>query len=355
MRSNAQRTMARTLQGDVFFDDALYAAEVESSLPVRIVYLALHTVADREGRFTWDLKTMRFLVLDGESVVESAMLELQKAQRIIRYSVDGTDYGQIIDFTKHQHINPRERASVLPAFTEGELIFHDGSTRIGRRGVGKPSKDEFKPSASTSETQVEPGLNAINPAQENASSPTLFPVEAKPQKPVVKSNIVRVNGYRYEQVKNVGLLRFSEDLTENQSPVLVKNLDDVTPVVTVFQLTGNIPELGISQGRVSEYDEPYPHGNNIARVKKAQRWMSDNPQKRKTATGLSRFLNQWISTAQNNGEDLLITPGHEVMTRQGRGVFQRARPDDRAHEVGNGLEQLINGGQQQPIEMEINA
>lgn len=351
MNTDGNRSMARTLHGDVFFDDVLYEAETATGLPVRIVYLALHTVADREGRFRWNLKTMRFLCLDGESAVESCMLQLQKLERIIRYRVDGIEYGQILDFAKHQHINPRERASVIPPFTAGELVFHDGSSRLGRRSVGKPSKHQFKPDSEIPARPSHPPAPVVMGERLKQDDLNGFGQEDKPEDessvlvPNASLHPVMMNGYTYRQEKRVGLLRFGPaGAPDSDVPVLVRSIDDVSPVITTFSLTGPIQLLGISHDRVHDYDETYPHGDNEARVRKASRWMQDNPSRRKTAAGINRFLNAWINNAQNSGEDIVVLPGYKHQQLNSAGVFTRVRPDARAAEVGAGLKSMVSAG-----------
>jgi hypothetical protein len=46
---------------------------------------------------------------------EAALEALAARGFILRYSVAGVEYGQVADWHEHQHINGRERASVLPA------------------------------------------------------------------------------------------------------------------------------------------------------------------------------------------------------------------------------------------------
>ena len=43
----------RTIKPEFFRHEALYEAEHETGLPLRVAYAGLWTAADREGRFQW--------------------------------------------------------------------------------------------------------------------------------------------------------------------------------------------------------------------------------------------------------------------------------------------------------------
>lgn len=48
-------------------------------------------------------------------------------------------------------------------------------------------------------------------------------------------------------------------------------------------------------GKTTEWQETYPHLDVAALILKARQWCRDNPTKRKTAGGMLRFLNGWLS------------------------------------------------------------
>lgn len=53
--------------------------------------------------------------------------------------------------------------------------------------------------------------------------------------------------------------------------------------------------------KVEEYEKSYPGFDVRSALGKARQWCVDNPQKRKTARGMHRFLNGWLGRNNGNG------------------------------------------------------
>jgi len=54
----------------------------------------------------------------------------------------------------------------------------------------------------------------------------------------------------------------------------------------------------LPQAKLDEYRQTYPTLDVEAELRKAGQWLKDNPQRRKTARGMPRFLGQWLSRAK---------------------------------------------------------
>jgi hypothetical protein len=105
----------RTIKPEFFRHEELYEAEKESGLPLRVAFAGLFTVADREGRFKWKPKHLKFDVLPWDDLdFENVLINLVDYGFVVKYSVEGKDYGYIPGFTAHQVINNKESKSVLP-------------------------------------------------------------------------------------------------------------------------------------------------------------------------------------------------------------------------------------------------
>lgn len=106
----------RTIKPEFFRHEGLFDAERKSGLPLRVAFAGLWTVADREGRFRWRPRQLKLDVLPFDDADFDQVLEaLVAAGFVERYTVAGEDYGYIPSWHKHQVINNRESASVLPA------------------------------------------------------------------------------------------------------------------------------------------------------------------------------------------------------------------------------------------------
>ena len=109
----------------------------------RLLYIATWCEADREGRLQWKPRTfkLRYFPAD-ECNIDALCGELVDAGLVVLY---GDGLAHIPRFSDHQHINPREAPSALPA--------HDASARVsdaylrvsdaqgGREGKGKEGKE----------------------------------------------------------------------------------------------------------------------------------------------------------------------------------------------------------------------
>lgn len=105
----------RTVKPEFFTHEALYDAEREAELPLRIAFIGLWCAADREGRFKWEARRLGVLILPYDSCDFSRVLDALTTRGFIqRYEVEGAAYGVIPSFSRHQFVNPREKKSEIP-------------------------------------------------------------------------------------------------------------------------------------------------------------------------------------------------------------------------------------------------
>ena len=106
----------RTVKPELFRHEGLYDLEAELGLPVRLAWIGLFTIADREGRFKWRPRAIKAEVLPYDEVDFSRVLDaLATRGFLVKYGNAGNEYGWIPTFTAHQIVNNRERASDSPA------------------------------------------------------------------------------------------------------------------------------------------------------------------------------------------------------------------------------------------------
>ena len=70
------------------------------------------------------------------------------------------------------------------------------------------------------------------------------------------------------------------------------------PVATLPLLDGSIHQ--ITKDDADKDAEAYPAVDVIQEYFKMGRWLDANPEKRKTKSGIKRFINSWLGRAQNN-------------------------------------------------------
>jgi hypothetical protein len=117
----------RTVKPELFRHEELYLLEQETKLPLRIAFVGLFTVADREGRFEWKPKNLKLDILPFDEIDFSHVLDALASRKfVVKYApfeVEGSPYkdyfgkilGVIPSFNRHQVINNKESASKLPA------------------------------------------------------------------------------------------------------------------------------------------------------------------------------------------------------------------------------------------------
>ena len=109
------RGRIRTVKPEVFSDETLWDLELETGLPLLRVFIGLWCYCDREGRFIWSPRALRGAIAPCWAGDMAAALEaLASKLYIVRYTVNGKDYGYVRTFKEHQAINKKEPPSILP-------------------------------------------------------------------------------------------------------------------------------------------------------------------------------------------------------------------------------------------------
>lgn len=103
---------ARNIKPSFFTNDTL--AEVD---PLgRLLFQGLWCLADREGRLEDRPKRIKAELLPYDNCdVDSLLGELNRLGFILRYSVNGNRFIQVVNFAKHQNPHVKEAASQIPA------------------------------------------------------------------------------------------------------------------------------------------------------------------------------------------------------------------------------------------------
>jgi hypothetical protein len=119
----------RTVKPELFRHEALFEAEQQSKLPLRLAYIGLFTACDREGRFKWKPRALKLDVLPYDQVDFSRVLDaLVTHGFIVKYVFEGDEFGCIPSWSQHQVINNRESISLLPSLDESTTCTCD--TRV---------------------------------------------------------------------------------------------------------------------------------------------------------------------------------------------------------------------------------
>ncbi len=156
----------RTIKPEFFTSEDIVAL----SPMARLLYIALWCEADREGRLQWKPKTMKLRYFPADQCDVIAMADELVAGGLVVLYEDG-ELAYIPSFSKHQHINPRESESQLPAPTEKAKkrrasTRDDASARVndaqGGRG-GKGKEGEGKEGVEKPASRTPPCPDGVDP------------------------------------------------------------------------------------------------------------------------------------------------------------------------------------------------
>lgn len=264
---------------------------------------------------------MQTLLIEDMSVIDSCVDALYRAGRLLKYRDNGETYGYIIGYGQHQSINCRELALDIPHPDESNivecnpLLLNDYEETI--RLVGEPVlfKAQRKSRKAKAPEVIE--VAEIKPIVVDVVKSTAG-AELKPQpevsedydplKPSVQSSLSLTVAKHNAYTKSPGGLTLRK-LADDEMLTVVINEGDLTPSIAVFELNGDIKQLGFSEQMARSFDVAYPGADNVQRIRRAAQWMLANPTRRKTSKGLMRFINTWISKANDSGSDLVTQSG----------------------------------------------
>lgn len=115
---------ARIVKPDFFVDDELAACGQNAM----ILFAGLWCHSDREGRLEDRPARLKIQILPYfDTDIDAELEKLERAGFIQRYTVDGNNYIQVINFSKHQRPHVNEQDSVIPAPTKVVPEHNQGS------------------------------------------------------------------------------------------------------------------------------------------------------------------------------------------------------------------------------------
>ena len=93
----------------------------------------------------------------------------------------------------------------------------------------------------------------------------------------------------------------NENVNVNANANVKKRLapDDASPCAGRF-LLNDATEYAVSENDVVTYQQLYPGIDVRQELRNIEAWCLSNPKNRKTRNGAKRFLNAWLSRAQNS-------------------------------------------------------
>lgn len=137
----------RSIKPEFFKHEALFEAEKESGLPLRVAFSGLWCASDREGRFKWRPRQLGTDILPYDLMDFSRVLDALRTRGfVVKYRVGDEWFGVIPSFLKHQIVNNRERDSEIPDPSEAQEVDASGTRepRDTHAGTGEGKGKEGK-------------------------------------------------------------------------------------------------------------------------------------------------------------------------------------------------------------------
>ncbi len=142
----------RTVKPELFRHEALYEAEQKTGLPLRLAYIGMFTACDREGRFKWKPRSLKLDVLPYDNIDFSRVLDaLVTHGFIVKYELDGDEFGCIPSWNQHQVVNNRESSSTIPSLEESNTCTREprvddalSTPLVQEQGEGKGKEGKRK-------------------------------------------------------------------------------------------------------------------------------------------------------------------------------------------------------------------
>lgn len=295
----------RTIKPEFFTSE-----DIVSLAPLtRLLYIALWCEADKEGRLAWKPLTFKLRYFPGDSCDIAAMCdELVKAKLVKLY---GDGLAWIPGFAKHQHVNPRESASDLPA--------PDGVKDSGPRKVGKTTREavferDGYACVRCGSTDA-PQIDHILP--QSCGGPHIIenlrtlcrscnagrPVSGK----ALDADLLR-DGYTVKNLQaKFGIDASIPDLHAQGGREGKGKERDISPEPfgpepdpSGFAIPLNDgSEWAIPLTTVQDWKQAFPAVDVDQELREMRAWANANPTKRKTSRGVSAFAFRWLAKAQD--------------------------------------------------------
>jgi len=148
----------RTVKPEFFTSEDI----VELPPLARLLYIAMWCEADKEGRLAWKPKTFKMRYLPADNCDVDAICDAIVTRGLVVLYGDGL--AVIPSFKDHQHINPREKDSCLPAPTAQDLTRRARVTVApvtGREEGRKEGKGREGNNSTSEQSPDTPGLPGV--------------------------------------------------------------------------------------------------------------------------------------------------------------------------------------------------
>ncbi len=123
-------------------------------------------------------------------------------------------------------------------------------------------------------------------------------------------NPIRIDSDRFGDKKKENKKKESKTISSEPNK---SASEPVASVITLPCVGKGHTEYPVTRQQVSEWSECFPGVDVLAQLRHMRAWLEANPNKRKTAKGVPRFIVSWLGRQQNSA---LATTAHPATNRQ---------------------------------------
>lgn len=270
----------RTIKPEFFTSEDIVAL----SPLARLLYIALWCEADRSGRMAWKPKTWKLRYLPADDCdMESLSRELIDAGLVRLY---GGGLAYIPTFATHQHVNPREAVSVLPAPDDACPTRAPRVTTRDLQSVDDLPGELRGADAGSGHIEV---LERWKPA-ETLEKPDACPTRA-PRVP-------------HAQVGREGKGTKDKACAEPPKKPAASAPPPADSLIE-YPTKGEGPSSWhLTRSQVDKWSIAFPGVDVLAEARMALAWLDAHPTRRKTARGMPAMLVRWLTQEQNKSRGL---------------------------------------------------
>lgn len=228
----------RTVKPEFFKHEELFEAELETGLPLRLAFIGLWTICDREGRFKWRPRQIKTDVLPYDDCDFSRVLDALLTRGFIwKYEWERVEYGFVPSFTTHQVINNREIASSLPD-PESCEIYSVENNNLHVTATRYPRVDDAS-GTSLCIAQGEGNGKEGKGREVEGDVPATVPVPGRRKSEPNPLNVATWNAYASAYHDRYGVEPVRNATVNGQIANFVKRIGENAPHVAAHYVTGN--------------------------------------------------------------------------------------------------------------------
>lgn len=246
----------------------LFQNELLAELPFegRLLFAGLPLLADRAGRLEDRPRRIKAALFpfDDSVAIDDLLADLAERDFITRYQVEAVAVIQITKFLSHQSPHPKEAESQLPENPNKNARPRKATASHGNSGTSRAGSSGSSGSLGSSGSSSEPLTAAAEPP---------------------------------------------------------------SPAVLTFPCVGAAKSWDLTEAQLAKWTDSYRPGLDVlTECRKAQNWLDANPARRKTASGMPKFIVNWLNRAVDRGAGRVQALRHDQRPVTPRNVCKHTPP-----------------------------